>query len=110
MLSDEWLQNGYTHGDTIDIIDGLITYEIWTNNSKNPIGVSVNFEYADDVHYNLSYSDWIQFLKEYLNIEHSEDHNRALYNFFSVSDCFGFEDSLKECTIPYDKIAFWEPD
>ncbi|WP_270816319.1 hypothetical protein [Hungatella effluvii] len=110
MLSDEWLKNGYTHGNTIDIIHGLITYEIWTNNSKKPIGVSVNFEYADDVHYNLSYSNWIRFLEDYLNIEHSEDHNRALYNFFSASDCFGFEDSLKECTIPYDKIAFWEPD
>lgn len=109
MLSDEWLKNGYSHGETIDIIDGLITYEIWTDNSKALIGVSINFEYADDVHYNLSYSDWIRFLEDYLNID-SENHNISLHNFFSVSDCFNFEDSLQECNISYDKIAFWNPD
>mgnify|MGYP000118842788 FL=1 len=49
MFSDEWLQLRYIHSDNIDIVDGLIDYYIWTDTCGSPIGISVNFGYADDV-------------------------------------------------------------
>lgn len=57
MLSDEWLQLEYTHSDRINFLDGLIDYHLQKDNYGSPIGISVNFEYADDVHY----GDWVRF-------------------------------------------------
>lgn len=110
MLSDEWLKLGYTHGDNIEIVNGLIDYVIWTGNCSAPVGVSVNFEYADDVHYDLHYVDWMRFLKDCLHTEPPEDYSGSLYAFFSVSDCFVFDDVLVKYHIPYDRVAFYNPE
>lgn len=109
MLSDEWLQLGYTHSDRIDIVNGLIDYYIWTDTCGSPIGISVNFEYADDVHYELHYSDWVRFLKECLQTT-LEDCGEALYSYFCVSDCFAFDDMLINNDIPYDRVTFYDPE
>lgn len=108
MLSDKWLQLEYTHGESIDIVEGLIDYYIWTDNFSTPIGVSLNFEYADDVHYELHYCDWVRFLKDCL---HTDPYNcsEALNTFFSESDCFAFDDMLINNDITYNRVAFYNP-
>lgn len=107
MLSDEWLRFGYTHSDNIDIIDGLIDYYIWTDTCGSPIGISVNFEYADDVHYELHYSDWVRFLKDCLHTT-LEDCSKALYTYFSKSDSHMFRNLLTDNKISFDRVVFYD--
>lgn len=52
MLSDDWLRQGFQHGERIEVTD-IVDYVIWTDNKNDIIGVSVNFEEADDYHYDI---------------------------------------------------------
>jgi hypothetical protein len=49
MLSDDWLKQGFQHGERIEVTD-IVDYVIWTDTSNSIIGVSVNFEKAYDFH------------------------------------------------------------
>lgn len=97
---------GYTHSDKINIIDGLIDYYIWTDSCGSPIGISVNFEYADDVHYELRYGDWVRFLKDCLHTT-LEDCSKALYTYFSKSDSHMFRNILTDNKISFDRVVFF---
>ena len=60
IYSDEWLRLGYQKGDKIIISDDKrINYELWYEDNNNDIGVTVNFEYADDSHYGLQYEEFM---------------------------------------------------
>lgn len=61
MYSDEWLRNDYSHGEKVVLYNEFINYYVWCNQAKIPVGVTINFEYADDVHYDVLYSDWVLF-------------------------------------------------
>lgn len=39
-----------------------------------------------------------------------EDCGEALYSYLSVSDCFAFDDMLINNDIPYDRVAFYDPE
>jgi hypothetical protein len=43
---------GYKHGERISV-SSVIDYEIWTDSENSIVGVTVNFEVADDYHYGL---------------------------------------------------------
>jgi hypothetical protein len=47
MFSDKWLKLGYKHGERISV-SSVIDYEIWTDSDNIIVGVTVNFEVADD--------------------------------------------------------------
>lgn len=107
MLSDDWLQRRFQHGDRIKVTD-IVDYVIWTDNKNDIIGVSVNFNKADDYHYDIEIEEWREFLVKVLNVTDLKETPNRFRNFLDKnSDMFAFQDSLDSNQIKYDKIAFW---
>lgn len=52
MLSDQWLRLNYKNDKSI--LASNIVHYYWYGNDNKPVGVSVNFEYEDDFHYDIS--------------------------------------------------------
>ncbi|MGI6214828.1 MAG: hypothetical protein ACOYIT_02970 [Christensenellales bacterium] len=107
MLSDQRLQLNYKHDKSIWVSD-IVHYYYWYDNENKPVGVSVNFEYADDFHYDISLKEWSK-LAKLLHI--NEDFNnteKVLKNFFKThSRMFDFEEFLQNNEIEFSKIAFY---
>lgn len=106
MKSDVWLNKGYKKGYEIEITP-IINYNIWTNKKNEPIGVTINFEYANDVHYELDYVDWLLFLQESLHIQASSELDEALRSLFSKMEYGSLEKELAKNGIEFSKIAFY---
>ena len=107
MLSDDWLRQGFQHGDRIEVTD-IVDYVIWTDNKNDIIGISVNFEEADDYHYDIEIEEWMKFLAHGLNDTNLKESPKLFRNFLEEnSDMFAFQDVLDSNHIKYDKIAFW---
>ena len=107
LLSDDWIRKGYTHGPNICIVDILTYYRLWHDSNNVCIGVSIDFEYAEDVHYELTYHDWCRFLEEELECSQVVGCHMLLQSYFSGRSCFIFEDALKRKNIAYCKIAHY---
>jgi hypothetical protein len=107
MLSDDWLRQGFQHGERIEVTN-IVDYVIWTNNENDFIGVSVNFDEADDYHYDIEIKEWMKFLVNVLDNPDFEVTSKLFRNFLNdSSEIFAFQDALDFNQIKYDKIAFW---
>ena len=105
--SDNWLKQGHTSGDRIKVSD-IIDYRVWSDKNGSAVGVTVDFETADDFHYELLTVDWGRFLSEVLCITDAATTTAALHNFLgNGTDLFAFEDALKSHDIKYKKIAYY---
>lgn len=108
MLSDEWLSKKYTSGNKAKI-SNKIYYRVWTDTKGKQVGISLDFEYADDVHYDLSVENWAIFL-QVIALEQNATENdiiEGLREYFESRDCFDFENDAKKAGAEYDKIAFY---
>jgi 4-alpha-glucanotransferase len=107
MHSDNWLKLGYKHGERI-IVSPVIDYEIWTDSENSIVGVTVNFEEADDYHYELPIEEWMKFLEKVLKNINLENTQKLFEKFLHENNkMFDFQDALKLHGIEYDKIAFY---
>lgn len=105
--SDAWKEQGYACGHRINVSD-VIDYRIWSDDKGATIGVTVNFETADDFHYELRTEDWSRFLCEVLCINDTSVVTEAFQGFLKAkTDLFAFEESLNKRGIKYRKIAFY---
>jgi hypothetical protein len=107
MYSDEWLKQGFTKGEKINV-SSIVNYGIWLDNDGVPVGVTINFETADDFHYELLMQDWNKFLKEVLLDDNPINTERVFREFINSNNWpFGFEEMLDAKSIEYKKIAFY---
>lgn len=107
MLSDDWLRQGFQHGERIEVND-IVDYVIWTDNKNDIIGVSVNFEEADDYHYDIEIEEWMKFLVKVLDNTNLGETPKLFRNFLEENtEMFAFQDVLDFNQIKYEKIAFW---
>lgn len=107
MYSDDWLRLGFQHGDRIKVTD-IVDYEIWTDSRKNIIGFTVNFEEADDYHYDLPIEEWMKFITKVLKNSDIEKTRELFKNFLCENtEIFAFQDALEAHQIKFDKIAFY---
>ncbi|MGB4659905.1 MAG: hypothetical protein WBI07_12035 [Mobilitalea sp.] len=106
MYSDDWLRLGFQHGDRIKVTD-IVDYVIWTDSRDNIVGVTVNFEEADDYHYDLTIEEWIKFIIKVL-INSDFEKIPELFKIFLCenTEIFAFQDALEAHKIKFDKIAF----
>lgn len=54
MYSDQWLQDKSLHKAAAVEINSTTNVPYWLNENEQLVGVCVNFELADDVHYELN--------------------------------------------------------
>lgn len=107
MHSDNWLKQGYTSGNRIKVSD-TVDYQIWSDNAGAMVGATVNFETADDFHYELLAENWSRFLSEVLCINDTSPTAEAFQGFMKIkTNLFAFQEALDEHGIKYKKIAFY---
>lgn len=107
MLSDQWLQLNYTHGPSKWVSD-VVDYYYWYDESNKPVGVSLNFEYANDFHYDLSLEEWRKAaILIHINEDLGNTETRLKQFFNDHSKMFDFEDFLNSNGIKFSKIAFY---
>lgn len=107
MISDDWLRQGFQHGERIVVTD-IVDYVVWTDTTNSIIGVSVNFEEADDYHYDIEIEEWMKFLVQVLIDTNMKETPKLFRNFLEANtEMFAFQEALKFYQIKYDKIAFW---
>ena len=107
MYSDNWLKLGYKHGDRIKVL-AVADYEIWTGSGNRIVGITVNFEIADDYHYELLIEEWIKFHAAVLKSTNLDETKKLFENFLCENnEMFDFEDALKLHGIKYEKAAFY---
>ncbi|MEM1486436.1 hypothetical protein V6615_16480 [Oscillospiraceae bacterium PP1C4] len=107
MHSDNWLNLGYKHGERI-IVSTVADYEIWTDSENSIVGVTVNFNEADDYHYDILVEEWKKFLSEVLKSTNLAETQKLFEKFLHENNkIFDFEDTLELHGIKYEKIAFY---
>lgn len=108
MYSDKWIMSNCTKQGSINITrDGLITYVLWIDNENNYVGAGLNFEYADDFHYEFLINDWERLMNCLFGVSNYDSHDKLLRAYFKDNDFFAFENALAENNIEYEKIAFY---
>jgi len=107
MYSDNWLKQGYNSGNRIKVSD-TVDYRVWLDNAGAAVGVTVDFETADDFHYELLAADWHRFLTEVLSVTDLTAPTVAFRAYLADNEgLFALEDALKTYGIEFKKTAFY---
>ena len=105
LYSDEWLKKGYHSGESISIENGQpISYKYWYADDVK-IGATIDFEYADDAHYEFL---WEDFSKLILLWGGEDNFLNNMKEFFAKEQPYYiFSDFLDENEIKYKRIVFY---
>ncbi len=107
MYSDAWLAQGYSSIEPIQVSD-FVFYRTWHDKTGAEIGAGVDFETANDFHYEMLISEWRRFLTKVLRVAEPDDVTDALRGYFLLNEgLFDFERDLKFHGIVFQKIAFY---
>lgn len=107
MYSDNWLKQGYSTENRIKVSD-TVDYRIWSDSTGIVVGVTIDFEAADDFHYELPIADWNRFLTEVLFVTDTTASTMAFRDYLANTEgLFAFEDALKLHDIAFKKIGFY---
>lgn len=106
MISDEWIELGYTDSAPIKVSD-IVFYRVWTDQAGAEIGVSVDFEIDNDFHYTMSISDWQTFTENVLQVNDPDKVTQAFREYLVKNQgLFDFERDLRIYGIWYQKFFF----
>lgn len=109
--SDQWLQDKSLHKTAAVEINTTTNVQYWLNENEQLVGVCVNFELADDVHYELNTENWFRFLREVLFIAPNSNCVVPFRDFLNTAAPqvdFGLVLDAKR--IEYKKVAFHDCD
>ena len=110
MYSDDWRRQGCVT-EKRKKLSGPVYYRHTYDKNGVLVGVTVDFECADDYHYELLAKDWLAFCDQYL--EKGKNEYLAFKSFLergdlkSIKEQFAFEDALTKHHIEFKKIAFY---
>lgn len=105
MLSDQWIRQGFSKSKRIPLTGHGITYNLWMNPINEPAGISIHFECSNDVHYEMDYESWMDFLHKELRIG-QEMCNLNIPSYFQGKTWMDFENRLLVNGIDFKKIYF----
>ena len=103
MYSDNWNNDNYKKSKPLKLSRDVELF-IW-HFKDEIIGVSVNFEIANDVHYDIYYEEWLKF-EDWVKFSN----NKTLEEYFENIDWLSFQERLQQLEIQYDKIAYYDFD
>ena len=104
--SDDWLSRGFRSGERRCVVRSLVYYRVWTDHDDQPVGVTVDYEYAEDVHFDLEFASWMVFL-EAAGIPWTIDSNPKRLKDALFRDGYSeFEKSLVQLDLPYRRLVY----
>lgn len=106
MYSDEWINQGIASGEKIRVSD-CVFFSVWRDPAGVEIGVTVDFEVANDFHYEMPISEWRRVLTNILGVSEPDEVTAKFGDYFEKhKGIFDFESSLRIYGIVFQKIAF----
>jgi len=105
LYSDEWLKKGYHSGMRISIENGQpISYRYWYDNDIK-IGATIDFEYAEDAHYEFLWEDFCKLVNVWGGEEYFLNNMKAF--FAKEQPYYIFSYFLDKNEIKYKRIVFY---
>ena len=102
--SDDWHNEGYRFEEKI-LIEAPVYFRHVYDTDGMLAGILVDYETADDVHYELTAENWKKFCNCYLD---GKDDEGAFRDFISVNPGpFTLEYALNKEKIVYKKLAYY---
>ena len=108
MYSDEWIKDKSLRTTERKSINNTANIYFWLNDNDELVGVSINFELANDVHYELKANEWYRFLNQVLKVDNKENYLKYLRDFLESSSIpqVNLAIVLNQNAIEYKKVAF----
>ena len=106
MLSDNWYRQGFSCGKKIQVSD-FVFFKIWHDEAGKAVGATVDFETANDYHYEMPISEWNKFLEKVLSVKDADKATAAFQKYLATNKgLFDFESDLQMRGIGFQKIFF----
>jgi len=103
MYSDDWMERGCV-SDPRSRLHDAVYYRLWRDAQGEPVGIGIDFEWADDVHFELTSAAWVRLLAV-LDIGEEQDCTDALRGITSSS--LELWEASRQHGIEFAKTAFW---
>ena len=108
MYSDEWIKDKAIIKSPANKVNDFTNISFWRNACGELVGVSVNFELAEDVHYEFKADAWRLLLKAVLHLTEFEDYLPALNELIGKDETsYHFGMALFSNNIEHNKMAFY---
>ncbi len=109
MYSDEWIKKQNIECGKAVRLNTISNYYTWKDELGALVGITINFEEADDTHYELLADDWYLFQEQILNVKRNNNFDAALGELTSKG-WLKFSEKLQELGVRYEVISFWDGD
>ena len=108
MYSDEWIAKGYQSTNREELeIDRFISFYYWKDSNDSIVGITINFDYADDFHVQLLYENWCKFVRISGYDIKNDSTKCILSDFFKHHESYELKCFLRENEIEFKGIAFY---
>ena len=105
LYSDQWLRKGYKSGPQVSISNSQPVYFRYWYDGDRKVGATIDFEYADDAHYEFQWEDF----EKLIMLWGGEDrYVSGMQMFFDSQQAYhNFSSFLSRNNIAYTRIAFY---
>jgi hypothetical protein len=103
VYSDDWMKRGCV-SDPRSRLHGAVYYRLWRDPQGEPVGIGIDFELADDVHFELTSAAWARLLAV-LGVGEGHDYTDPLRGI--TSSTLELSETLRRNGIEFMKVAFW---
>ena len=108
MYSDKWMNDPSIHKSSALYLTDNISLRYWQTENNQILGVCVDFDYADDFHYEFLKENWDFFLQNILHIDPNTDYLPLLKTYFQKTAAhLDFMTAVDEHRIEHRKVAFY---
>lgn len=108
MYSDKWMSDISLHKSPEIEINSATNIYYWLDENEQLVGVCINFELPDDIHYELKAENWLRFLDEVLGVNSHDDIIAPFSDFLNASiPQVDLGTALDTKHIEYKKISFY---
>lgn len=100
------VKSGFSKGNKNTLpSNNQINYEFWYDNNMERVGVTLNFEYSNDSHYELKFSDFLKLLD---TLGGGSDYTNILNEFFiDKRPLYEFSGLLEYKNIQFKEIHYY---
>lgn len=108
MYSDNWIKIVKVYKTAATALTEETSLCKWMSEKDGLIGIGIDFEYADDIHYEFLIDDWNLFVGTVLGGDINSDYIPLLKDYFAEpSSHLKFGLSLRNNNIKHTKVAFY---
>ena len=109
MYSDDWHRKNYRFERQVEVLSPVYYRHVY-NELGDLVGVIVDYEFADDYHYEILADNWNEFCRRCLDTGNEKEAFRMFLEKQGLDTVEGqsaFEFAMKKTGVRFNKIAFY---